>query len=253
MVMWRLELASHASIEERREEGAALKAELRRIALQSGADLFGVADLSLAQDFVVAQGGIFLQKYPVGLSVAQRLSPDMVDEIAQHRDPVVCNTYHYYIYEVVNRQLNEIALALTNHLNGKGHRAYLVPASQTIDTQRLTGAISHKLVAHLGGLGFIGKSCLLVTPQFGGRVRLATVLTDAPLPADSPAEGQCGDCDKCVTLCPVRAFTGVEFRPEDPREVRFKADACYRYFQARKESIGNTSCGLCVYACDGRR
>lgn len=246
-------MATDATIEERREEGATLKAELRQVAVQSGADLFGVADLTPARDFVLAQGGAFLQKYPVGLSVALHLAPDVVDEIVQHRDPVVCNTYHYHIYEIVNRRLNEVALAVTNHLNGQGHRAYLVPASQTIDAQRLTGAISHKLVAHLAGLGFIGKSCLLVTPQFGGRVRLATVLTDAPLPADAPAEGQCGDCDKCVALCPVRAFTGAEFRPEDPREVRFKAEACYRYFQARKESIGNATCGLCVYACDGRK
>lgn len=235
------------------DKGALLKEELRRIALGKGADLFGVADLALARDFVVAQGGAFLEKYPVGISLGMHLSPAVVDEIVRHKDPMPCNSYNYFIYEIVNRQNNATALAITNRLNASGYRAYLVPASQTIDTERLAGVVSHKLVAHLAGLGFIGKSCLLVTPQFGGRVRFASVLTDAPLPVDTPMEGECGSCDKCVRLCPPRAFTGVEFRPEDPREVRFRAQACHRYVESRKNVIGTATCGLCVYGCDGQR
>jgi hypothetical protein len=51
----------------------------------------------------------------------------------------------------------------------------------------------------------------------------------------------------------VKAFTNVEFRPEDPREVRFRADVCERYMNWREEKMGKRVCGLCVLACDGQR
>jgi epoxyqueuosine reductase QueG len=82
-------------------------------------------------------------------------------------------------------------------------------------------------------------------------VRFATVLTDAPLPADDPLERRCGDCNACVEACPVHAFTGVEFDPGDPREVRFRADVCERYMLHREKTTGKRVCGQCVRACDG--
>jgi len=231
--------------------GAALRGSLRAQAMQSGAEFFGVADLRPAMDFVVAQGGEFLRRFPLALSIGVPVARGMVEPLADRANDAAARTYHYFIYEVVNRRLNAIALDLANALESQGHAAYVVPASVALDRGRLMGLFSHKLAAHLAGHGFIGKSCLVVTPRFGGRVRWATVLTDAPLPADEPAEGECGACNACVEACPVHAFTGVEFRPEDPREVRFRAEQCEGYLAHREKTIGARVCGQCVAACKG--
>lgn len=79
----------------------------------------------------------------------------------------------------------------------------------------------------------------IVTEDLGPRVRFVSVLTDAPLETGVPLNRSCGNCRVCVDTCPVKAFTGVEFNPEDSREVRFNDFACSVY---RKDH----PCGLCV-------
>jgi len=110
------------------------------------------------------------------------------------------------------------------------------------------------LVAHLAGLGWIGKSCLLITPQYGPRVRLASILTDAPLESGELLPSECGGRRDCVEVCPPKAITGVPFRPSEPRDVRFRAQLCRDYSRRRAQLLGEGICGLCVYICPyGRR
>lgn len=228
-----------------------LAQDLERIAAESGADLFGVADLAPAKDFIQEQGGVFVAAFPRAISVGMRLSPAMVEQVADRKSVGAARTYRFYVYDAVNPSLDRISTLLTRRLVQSGYRAYLVPASNTVDKERLCGIFSHKLAAHLAGLGHIGKACLLVTERYGARVRFGTVLTDAPLPAGQPREASCGECNRCVEACPTRAFTGVEFRPQDPRDVRFKAHLCDRFMEHREKTVGARVCGLCVLACDG--
>jgi ferredoxin len=82
----------------------------------------------------------------------------------------------------------------------------------------------HKLTAHLAGLGWIGKSCMLITPEAGPRVRWITILTDAPLSVTgTPMDERCGSCTECVDICPVSSFTGMSFHEDEPRETRYDA------------------------------
>ena len=136
-------------------------------------------------------------------------------------------------------------------LQREGHQALPIPASKRVDNERICAAFSHKLAAHLAGLGWIGKSCLLVTPEEGPRVRWATVLTDAPLPVTGkPMDGRCGKCNRCVEICPVQAFTGAAFRASEPREKRYDAGKCDRYFAAMRDKDAQLAvCGLCLYVC----
>ena len=130
-----------------------------------------------------------------------------------------------------------------------------VAASQRVGDDGLYGVFSHKMAAHLAGLGWIGKSCMLITPQVGPRVRWATVLTDAPLEArGSLMDERCGRCTECVDVCPTGAYTGQPFRVGEPREVRFAAHKCDAYFSELEESTGLSVCGMCLYICPyGRR
>ncbi len=238
---------------------AALTADLERIAMAGGADLFGVADLTTAREFIHRQGGALVSAYPRAISIALRLSPAMVEQVADQESVAALRNYRFYVYQAVNPALDRVSVMLTRRLVEAGYRAYMVPASDSLDTGKLWGLFSHKLAANLAGIGFIGKSCLLVAPRYGGRVRLGTVLTDAPLaPGNSLSDAEkarvregCGDCSRCVDACPPHAFTGVAFRPEDPREVRFKAHLCDRYMAHHEKTLGARACGMCVLACNG--
>jgi epoxyqueuosine reductase len=150
----------------------------------------------------------------------------------------------------VNTALDQIALQVANALQRRGYRALPIGASKRTDDARISGPISHKLAAHLAGLGWIGKNCLLVTPDHGPRVRWVTVLTDAPLaPTGSAMESRCGNCQECVKACPVQAFTGMPFDRDEPREARYDAAACEHHFQDEETRIGVAVCGMCLWAC----
>jgi epoxyqueuosine reductase QueG len=216
-----------------------------------GADFFGVADVSPAHDAILAQGGPVIADYPRAVSLGIGLLHAIVDQLPRRAERAVAANYRYHAYDLINQRLDLIASRLSGVLQHEGYRALPIPASQRVDDERLCAAFSHKMAAHLAGLGWIGKSCLLVTPQMGPRVRWATILTDAPLRVTGqPMDEQCGDCVQCVEICPVQAFTGRPFREDEPREARYAASKCDRYFaRLEEQSAGLAVCGLCLYVC----
>lgn len=225
-------------------------------AMTWGADYFGIADLSSGHEAILEQGGTEIAQYPRSISIGIALLHPMVNQLSPRPDRAAAISYRAHCYDVINARLDQIISRIASSLQREGHRAFPVPASKRVDHDRICAVFSHKLSAHLAGLGWIGKNCLLITPDMGPRVRWATVLTDAPLATTGgPIEGNCGDCRECVDICPVNAFTGRQFRAEDPRAVRFDAGKCDRYFSKMKEKNEETAvCGLCLYACPyGRR
>jgi len=227
-----------------------LKEELENYAKDLGIDLFGVADLTDNQvhSFIYRQGGVHLSDFPRSISIGIRLLDSVVDQLHHHEEPSAIYSYRG-LYNSANANLDRASLLIAKRIQEKGFKAYPIPASQTIDDRKLEGAISHKLSAHLSGLGWIGKSCLLITPEYGPRVRFATILTDAPLDAGKPLRNECGDCSDCVEICPPGAFTGVAFNQSEPRDIRFRAHLCRDYTQRRAQQLGEGLCGLCVYVC----
>ncbi|MFO7919059.1 MAG: 4Fe-4S dicluster domain-containing protein [Anaerolineae bacterium] len=225
--------------------------ELRQLAEVEGADFFGVADLSPAREAIREQGGAVVAGFPHAISVGIRLLDAIVDQLPNRaEEPFVAMNYRYHAYDLVNERLDLITSRLSTMLQDAGYEALPIAASQTVDGERLLGAFSNKLAAHLAGLGWIGKSCLLVTPEAGPRARWATVLTDAPLePTGKPMEQRCGDCQECVDICPQGAFSGRPFHPEEPRGMRFDVHKCRAYFNALQEAGQPPVCGMCLYVC----
>lgn len=70
------------------------------------------------------------------------------------------------------------------------------------------GGVYMKDVAVLAGLGCIGKNNIFITPQYGPRLRLRVMLTDADLPSAGAADfNPCEDCPMpCRISCPQDAF-----------------------------------------------
>jgi epoxyqueuosine reductase len=229
--------------------------QMRNLAQSCGADFFGVADLARAYHFLEAQGGSAIAEYPRAVSIGMALLHSVVDQLPRRAERAAALSYRHHLYEVVDRRLDQAALRLSGLLEREGYRALPIPASQEVDGEHVSAVFSHKLGAHLAGLGWIGKSCLLITPDRGPRLRLATVLTDAPLSAaEQSLEQRCGTCAHCVDVCPVHAFTGRSFREHEPREARFDAVRCDRYIDEMKERGEVAVCGLCLYSCPhGRR
>jgi epoxyqueuosine reductase len=216
-----------------------------------GVDFFGVADLTPAHDAILEQGGPEIAAYPRAISIGIALLHPIVDQLPRRAERAVAVEYRSHAYEVVNARLDFVTSRLGSALQHAGFQALPIPASKRVDDERLCAAFSHKLAAHLAGLGWIGKSCLLITPENGPRVRWATLLTDAPIdPTGKSMKERCGDCTACVDICPVQAFTGRPFRKSEPRETRYDAAKCEQYFDSlRAQNPEMGVCGMCLYVC----
>lgn len=229
-----------------------LKRKIKQLVLEAGGDLCGVADLEDISDALVNEYGQFVKKYKRAIAIAVFFPREVIAQLKE--GPTY--TYRYY-YETLNRKLDDLALMVNNYLESKEYASFPIPASDYVVklnsenkyVEELKGIFSHRLAAQKAGLGWIGKSCHLVNPQVGPRLRLVTVLTDAYMEPDKPIENQCGECSLCVKTCPPRAIKGVLHRAEDPIETRFNATACEGYLAHVGKVFGKRVCGLCLVAC----
>lgn len=222
--------------------GEDVRSRIESVVRGAGAVLFGVADLAHGNLEALSQAGdVSLAGLTTGISYGWRLSDIVVDGIGAY--PTRSYQYHY---RQVNQMLDHIGLRVAALIQEAGKRVFPVPSSQILDWNAYRGHISHKAVARLAGLGWIGKSNLLVNPVYGSRVRYATVLTDLSLPFGRAMEGTCGACVRCVTACPGGAIG------DDP--AAFDLEKCVETIDRlrRQENIGSKICGICVRACPGR-
>ncbi|PWB56057.1 MAG: epoxyqueuosine reductase [Candidatus Methanoperedenaceae archaeon] len=232
------------------ERNKNLNQQLQNIISSNGVDYLGIADLSQAHNAILEQGGSLIASFPFSISIGISILDSIVDLLPQRNEKAVKVSYRHHVYDIVNLRLDLAASIISSHLQQSGARAFPIPASKRVDDERICASFSHKLSAHLAGLGWIGKSCLLITPEHGPRVRWATILTDAPLEsAGEMQKDQCGDCRECIDICPTRAFTGKPFRTDEPREARYDVKKCEKYFDFMEQKNEIAVCGMCVFVC----
>lgn len=70
-----------------------------------------------------------------------------------------------------------------------------------------TGPILERDHAAEAGIGWHGKSTMLIDPKLGTWFFLAEILTTLELSADEPQPSRCGTCVRCITACPTGAIT----------------------------------------------
>jgi epoxyqueuosine reductase len=107
-----------------------------------------------------------------------------------------------------------------------------------------TGELSDRAVAERAGIGWSGKNCAIITPEFGSYVYLGELLTSIPFEPDQPIEDQCGTCNKCLEACPTGALV---------QGGQINAQRCIGFLTQTKdfvpdefrEKIGNR-----IYGCD---
>lgn len=212
-----------------------------------GASLVRVADMARLAG-IATEPEDLLDGYPRAVSIAVRLSDCVMDTIDKQPTPLYSSHYSR-----VNSLLDELAIRATNLLQRNGARALPLPASQILDAEKWTSYISHKAVAIAAGIGWQGKSLLVVNPDFGPRIRLTTVLTNADLEPDAPIKNRCGKCSQCQDHCPAGAIIGA---PTDShyatRSEAIELEKCV--YQVRDvfgelPHITPLICGVCIKVC----
>ncbi|MBR2646077.1 MAG: epoxyqueuosine reductase [Clostridia bacterium] len=215
-----------------------LQNTLKTYAKELGADLVGFCELDHAPV-------LSLPKLRFAVSIAVKLSDAVINTI----DDAPSFVYFQH-YRTANALLDNIAFRLARKIEENGYAALPVAASQSQGKNNpYRGVMPHKTAAVLSGLGFVGKSGLFLSEEYGSTVRLATILTDLPLTPERPViENGCGDCTICQKACPAGAIFGE--LPLTNGERNFDPEKCSRYMKEHFQDIGRGSvCGICIKVC----
>jgi len=232
--------------------------EIEKLLFDAGASLIGFADIGgLYSDADVAslprsedsQTVPFdIPRYPRAISIALAIPADVVRGIKDAPTAAYFDQYH-----ALNNRLDELAVRCAEYIENAGYRAYPQTVAATKEYGIFRTIMPHKTVALRAGLGWIGKSALLVTEQYGSAVRLTSVLTDAPIECGSAMTNpRCGGCMICTNACPGKAISGQIWDIGKGRDEYFDAAACRK--KAREISAASlgktiTLCGKCIEVC----
>lgn len=223
-----------------------MKTGIVAYAHELGADLVGVADLEHVRGIETSPAGL-LAPFTRAIVMGVQLGVEVFEQIQTEPTPLYAREYTQ-----ANGLLDRASLLLQQKLSALGHRALAIPAAQTVDRDRRLGHVSTKALAKAAGLGWIGKSLLLVTPEYGPRVRIGCVLTDAPLMPDPVMMNRCGSCTRCKDACPVGAIYGASWEDHPPsREDAIDLSKCVERLgrNAQIPGIGANICGVCIKVC----
>lgn len=156
---------------------------------------------------------------------------------------------HYHeLYRTVNSILDQQGYLLSNMLNERGHPSIWIPrdgyGSLEVLKHNPIAFFSHRHAALLAGLGTFGINNMLLTKEYGPRVRFVSVLTSAELPSDPIMEKElCIRCMRCVELCPTKALIEGYY----PQALTIK-DRCTAWSDSLHKK-STSPCGICIKVC----
>ncbi len=202
-----------------------LTQEVKRKAKEVGFTLVGVAKPEMLRDLPYGWVGKITNLCPpeelmpnvksillLGLKVENRalnltVSSPNWKGYGMHLPNEQFEDYQFY-YEVLKNK----AWAVVNFLVKRGYDA------------TFSFRLPLKTAAVRCGLGCQGKNTLLITPEFGPKVRIISVLTSAELDPDKPwTKDLCSNCQKCVDACPTKALK--PYMIDIPRCLTYAAES----------------------------
>jgi ferredoxin len=225
---------------------ADLAEHVRRVALEAGADLVGFAPISRFEGAPpeLHPRTIFPQaRTLIAIATRQLRGALKAAEEGTYWQAYNCDCY-WFLNEVLSTTiLRRIVLFLEGH----GHTSVPVHNPFHPHTGRRIrddqpagpdGMLSLRVAAVAAGLGELGHSKLLLTPQFGPRQRVFAVLTDAELEPTPLFQGKlCDGCQSCVKACEACAIG-------QKREVRFAIEGReFAHAPFDPKACGRVHCG----------
>ncbi len=225
---------------------AAGAADVKRVAKAFGADLVGITFFDprwLYQNkFNDGRGQEKPQELPAGLTnvivTAQAMDYELLRTVPSALSGAA--TGLGYSHDAI------VVLSLAQYIRNLGYQAV---ASMNDTALAIPLAIK-------AGLGEYGRHGLLITKEFGPRVRLGKVFTDMPLAHDQPrhfgVKEFCNQCQRCSTACPVKAISAgppnaARYNQSTIQGVRkwsIDGEKCFGYWVAQ-----NTECSICIRVC----
>ena len=114
-----------------------------------------------------------------------------------------------------------------------------------------TGPVLEKPIAEAAGLGWQGKSTILVEKKRGTWSFLGSIVTTLDLPASKGGKDYCGNCTRCIDCCPTQAITSP---------YKLNASKCISYLTIEhkgsipheyREAVGDRvfGCDECLDVC----
>lgn len=143
--------------------------------------------------------------------------------------------------EFLSGRLTRAAYDIARAFHSIGLKALPLPARGCpMDARFLEAVFSYKHAGQAAGLGKLGWHSLLITPDFGSRVRLSCCLIEATLePTNTNMTIECDNCGICLKSCPAKALT----EPQDGEQYAINKFACSSF---RNASGG---CAECMRVC----
>jgi epoxyqueuosine reductase len=144
------------------------------------------------------------------------------------------------VHETYN-QLGKISNKIAKWLRERGYAAHA--------GHPLGGMALYPPLAQAAGLGWRGMSGLIITPEFGPRVRLAAVFTEIEnLPIYEGDEHAwvldfCETCRRCIRDCPPDAFYDEPIHHENGLVTVLNNEKCFPFFAK------NHGCSICIKVC----
>lgn len=227
------------------ETGCSLYHEVVKEAKHLGADLVKIAAADRWEQYPVTEKEFWPQRiWPWCTKVIVMAVPLPIPIIETTPSAIYAE-----LYNTTNRLLDNMAYQLTAYLMQKGYRAIFFPRDCYGDISVLVNnpaaAFSHVLAGYYGGMGTFGYSHNLLTKEYGPRVRLVSVLTDAPIPADPMLEEElCIECGLCERKCPNQCFTKVPGQ----KQAAMDRVRCAQYHEQLKKEY-HFPCGICATVC----
>jgi ferredoxin len=169
-------------------------------------------------------------------------------------------------YEVINMELQTCSMHAALFLERAGYRTAYMPTTygQTLSwpgnyiwdfpkPPQGFAPFSHRHAAVAAGLGRFGLNNLLLTPEYGPRQRLVSLITEAPLNADPMLSNPVclGDkCGTCLRKCPAKAFgktREVNLGCLQEQMAEFDPERCRGYY---KDAAKGSQCSReCMVSC----
>ncbi len=221
-------------------------AEIKQVVKTFGADLVGVTRFDQRWMYVNKFSDMSKrekpQEIPEGMTsvivTAQSMDHDLIRTVPSALSGAA--TGHGYSRDAM------VVIALAQYIQNLGYRA----VASMNDTSLAIPTAIH------AGLGEYGRLGLLITKEFGPRVRLGKVFTDMPLAHDVPisfgVKEFCEGCRRCTDSCPVKAIPGGDPSTDRHNESNIRGvskwsvdgEKCFGYWTAQ-----NTDCSICVRVC----
>ena len=198
----------------------------------NGADKIGFANVEgLANEFI---------DLPYGISIILKLKPEIIQMVEDEDYKSYWKSFHSEI-----DRITEIALKGEEYIKKLGYNAFALTMKRNeCDMKKLLSILPYKTIATKSGLGWIGRSALFVTKEYGSAVVLGAILTDMPLEFGTPiTDSECDDCTNCQEACPVNAINPQKWNNRLKRSDIIDIESCKTYIiDQYKAGLGCTKC-----------